>query len=949
MKQKSGSSSSSASFSSSAGASLRKTKLSLALTYHKALSPWFWLNVVPFVLGYAAVLTAYFLHMDEDKDALWLLGLPVLFVLHVLSFLAMHWSVNARCFFAYRKVSDVKKADFVRVTPPAAHKGPTMLCALHRQDESEEGERLWFIYQQRTFVFDQGEGRFRKLDFPVSGQLEVYQSVKGHTTAGDLHRAQRKWQQNDFQIPLPSFAELFKEQALAPFFVFQVFCVCLWFFDAYWYFSLLTLVMLVVFESSVVQTRIQNLKVLREMAEMAKPKQNMFVYREGKWTQVSAKELLPGDICSLVRLNDETICPCDVLLLSGSCVVDEAMLTGESTPQLKESIQYRNGDENFNISNSNDHIHVIFGGTTIVQASAVSKTEENYRLRAPDGGCIVYVLRTGFYTSQGKLMRTIMFSSERVTANTLETFLFIGCLLCFAIAASGYVLYKGLQDESRSRWKLFLECALVITSVVPPELPTELSLAVNTSLVALRRIGIFCTEPFRIPFAGKVQICCFDKTGTLTSDKLILEGVAGLDDPLALKDPKELDWEQTLAIAGCHSLVYLNGKQVGDPMEVAALEGINWSYTKGEVSVGRSHGRPGQVRIVRRFHFTSELKRMATVVSLDHESTSTLMATAKGAPETMQPFFTEVPSHYTQTYKHYSRKGFRVIAVGYKPMSYVNASKLNAIPREEIECDLTFAGFLVFKSILKKESLVTMRALIQASHMVTMITGDNTLTACQVATELDILKKPVLILTIQQESGKEKAYWVSVDETVRLPFEGAKGRMLPLPMSKKALQQLRKNNGLENAEEVIAKAEDGYELCLSGQALDWLQQTNRPVREWKQLVPQVSVWARVSPQHKQLIVAKLKSFGYITLMCGDGTNDVGALKQAHVGVALLTSSNEGSSKTKTSGEGAASASSSDRSTTSKSAKAGPSASLKQVLFSVHICSLCSLLFTSLIS
>jgi manganese-transporting P-type ATPase len=113
-------------------------------------------------------------------------------------------------------------------------------------------------------------------------------------------------------------------------------------------------------------------------------------------------------------------------------------------------------------------------------------------------------------------MRQILFSCERVTAENPEVYVYLFILLCCACSAALYVLVESLKDPSRSRYKILLHCVLIVANVVPPELPMILSMGVNSAVLTLMNSSIFCTEPFRIQNAGKVDICCFDKTGTLT-------------------------------------------------------------------------------------------------------------------------------------------------------------------------------------------------------------------------------------------------------------------------------------------------------------------------------------------------------------------------------------------------------------------------------------------------
>ena len=174
-----------------------------------------------------------------------------------------------------------------------------------------------------------------------------------------------------------------------------------------------------------------------------------------------------------------------MLILSGSAVVNEAILTGESQPLVKESIVTRDEIDDELEVNGEHKMHILNSGTEILQFTPSENVEEDLPQldKVPKEGLICYVLKNGFETKQGKLMRVILFSQDRVSVESPEVYAYLLILLVFALVASYYVLTESLKDVDRSRYKIMLRCILIITNVVPPELPMQLSMAVNYSII----------------------------------------------------------------------------------------------------------------------------------------------------------------------------------------------------------------------------------------------------------------------------------------------------------------------------------------------------------------------------------------------------------------------------------------------------------------------------------
>ncbi|OQR97175.1 P-type ATPase (P-ATPase) Superfamily [Thraustotheca clavata] len=795
--------------------------------------------------------------------------------LHILMRLLQIWSTRVLTFIKYNSAANLADATFVKVVP-RAYRGKSVMVELEQHILSNgEKSAPFFMFQKRKYVGEiTADGVcFRKLKAPVTNNVESYIRATGIDAGADYTRKLDLYGQNEFSIPQPTFIKMFQEQLVEPLTVFQIFSVCLYMLDEYWQYSLFTLVMILMFEGVTVFSRLKNLQTLRGMGNVPR---DIYVYRSGKWTQVSTTSLVPGDIISIKRIveGDSTV-PCDCLLLQGNAVANEATLTGESVPQMKEAIGVKANAEDLSSAldmKSGHKVHILFGGTTIMQHDAGTPSTPLPKQAAipatPDKGCLAYVLRTGFSASQGKLVRMIEFSSGKVTGNTWDAVGLAVLLLFFAIMSSGYVLREGIARKGRVTFELVLRCVLIITSVVPAELPMQTAMAVNTALLALVRLSIFCTEPFRISLAGKVDICLFDKTGTITTDQLTAVGVTSYDESLPMtseiqphKPMLQSHVNSCLVLAGCHSLVEIDGKMIGDPVEEASLRAIDFTYdpkaktcAPNSNSADRPELKGCKVQILHRNHFASKLQRMSVVARCQFAGHTRMRVLVKGSPEALSKLTTSLPDWFWPTYQDMARKGMRVLALAYRDCENISEGELPHKTREWAESNLKFAGFAAYQCLVRRDSAEILQQLKDSSHKVSMITGDATLTAVHVAKEVGILSRPSLIL-----SGSDSLFeWKTAEEDKAIAV-----------YSKAKLVEISKT----------------YDLCMDGAALLRADEIDGGV--WKNL-DLIRVYARMTPELKERVLTSLKSCGHHTLMCGDGANDVGALKQAHVGVALLS-------------------------------------------------------------
>lgn len=547
------------------------------------------------------------------------------------------------------------------------------------------------------------------------------------------------------------------------------------------------------------------------------------VRRGGSQQEISARELVPGDV---VLLEAGNVIPADLRLFeSANLRIQEAALTGESEPVEKQTDALAEDDIPLG-----DRLNMAYMGTVVTYGRG--------------GGIVV---QTGMGTELGKIASLIQEVKDGPTPlqqrlDQVGKFLAImGIVAALAVLLIGVLSGEALDE-------MFLTAVSVAVAVVPEGLPAVVTITLALGAQRMLRRRALVRKLPAVETLGSVTIICSDKTGTLTENRMTvtvidvaghsieLTGTSRAAPTLQTIDADYLDRQPpaislALAIGALCNDASLQpdpetGKYltVGDPTEGALLVAARQAHMQLN---SLQETLPRQAELP----FDSDRKRMTTIHALPaelphvvaplHAESAPYISFTKGAVDglleicdrvwtegTVAALDTQWRERITLANEEMAQNGMRVlgVAINWLPNLPPNGEQA------ALEQGLVFVGLMGMIDPPRPEVKTAVKTALMAGIRPIMITGDHPLTARFIAYDLGI-----------SANGRVKT--------------GAN------------LNQM-------SAEELAAVIDD------------------------------VSIFARVTPEHKLRIVEALQKKGQIVAMTGDGVNDSPALKKSDIGIAM---------------------------------------------------------------
>jgi P-type Ca2+ transporter type 2C len=558
-------------------------------------------------------------------------------------------------------------------------------------------------------------------------------------------------------------------------------------------------------------------KSLDALKKMTVPE--TLVIRDGQQKKISSPQLVPGDV---VLLESGDRIPADLRLVKVTDMrIQESVLTGESEAVEKNTDVVKAEDTSLG-----DRTNMAYMGTSVIAGRGKG-----------------VVVGTGMDTEMGQIAGMLQEQKQELTPlqkKLNQVGKNLGIIILFVIAI--VVLLGCLRGIGF--FEMFMTGIALAVAAVPEGLPAVVTIVLALGVQQMIKRNAIIRRLPAVETLGATTVICSDKTGTLTQNQMTVQKLVTVNREIDVEgsgyepvgqfkqngksiqpsDDKTLSLLLKVATLSNNSSLKQDPDNqhwdiIGDPTEGALIVAAAKAGYQEE-DLENKYPR------LKELTFDSDRKRMSTIHQTPDGNT---LLFVKGAPDQIiercksymdndktEQLTESIKQKISEQNKELASSALRVLAVAYREITISEKEKLDNKEKFDIdktENQLTYLGLIAMMDPPREEAAKAVQTCRRAGIRPVMITGDYSLTAQAIATQLDIYQPGDRIIT-------------------------------------------------------------GTEL------------EKMPQSELEKIVLETTIFARVSPRHKQRIVKALQKNSQVVAMTGDGVNDAPALKESDIGVAM---------------------------------------------------------------